>query len=132
MAFMPQEKKKEIHRELKAALKGFPHKLRWSLAVRHHSTLVLTVREGDIDPFADRVPDRWSQPMREEGYVDVNVYHWHRHFTGATFAFLRIVLPILNRGNFDKSDPMTDYFHVGWYVDVRFGKWDKPYVKMES
>jgi hypothetical protein len=22
---------------------------------------------------------------------------------------------------------MTDYFDVGWYIDIKIGKWDKPY-----
>ena len=43
-------------------------------------------------------------------------------------AFLSEVIPAMNVGNFDNSDPMTDYFHVGWYVDVNLGRWDKPYV----
>jgi hypothetical protein len=30
-------------------------------------------------------------------------------------------------GNHDKSDVMTDYFNVGWYIDINIGKWDKPY-----
>jgi len=34
----------------------------------------------------------------------------------------------MNEGNHDNSDIMTDYFDVGWYISVRLGKWDKPYV----
>jgi len=34
----------------------------------------------------------------------------------------------MNIGNFDKSDAQTDYFHVGWYMSVNLGKWDKPYI----
>jgi len=34
----------------------------------------------------------------------------------------------MNIGNFDKSDVQTDYFHVGWYMSVNLGKWDKPYI----
>jgi hypothetical protein len=33
----------------------------------------------------------------------------------------------MNDGNFDKSDIQSDYFHVGWYVSVNIGKWNKPY-----
>ena len=33
----------------------------------------------------------------------------------------------MNAENFDKSDPMTDYFHVGYYISVRIGSYDKPY-----
>ena len=31
-------------------------------------------------------------------------------------------------GNFDNSDPQSDYFSVGWYTDINVGKWNKPYV----
>jgi hypothetical protein len=31
--------------------------------------------------------------------------------------------------NFDKSDSMTDYFHVGYYVHMEVGTWEKPFVK---
>jgi hypothetical protein len=29
--------------------------------------------------------------------------------------------------NHDNSDIMTDYFDVGWYVNIYVGKWNKPY-----
>jgi len=28
---------------------------------------------------------------------------------------------------FDNSDPMTDYFHTAYYVDVNIGKWNQEY-----
>jgi hypothetical protein len=34
----------------------------------------------------------------------------------------------MNAGNWDKSDIQTDYFDVGWYIDVNVGRWDKPYA----
>jgi hypothetical protein len=34
----------------------------------------------------------------------------------------------MNMGNHDNSDIMTDYFDVGWYVDVNIGLWNKPYI----
>ena len=30
-------------------------------------------------------------------------------------------------GNHNNSDISTDYFDVGWYIDINIGKWDKPY-----
>jgi hypothetical protein len=33
----------------------------------------------------------------------------------------------MNTGNWDESDIQTDYFNVGWYVDVKIGSWQKPY-----
>jgi hypothetical protein len=30
-------------------------------------------------------------------------------------------------GNHDNSDIQSDYFDVGWYVEVNIGKWNKAY-----
>ena len=50
-----------------------------------------------------------------------------RHFSGRVLEFLTKVIRVLNGGNHDNSDAMVDYFDVGWYVDVRFGRWKNPY-----
>jgi hypothetical protein len=31
-------------------------------------------------------------------------------------------------GNHDRSDIQSDYFDVGWYVDINIGRWNKPYA----
>lgn len=36
---------------------------------------------------------------------------------------------IINNGNHNKSDLMTDYFDVGWFTDLEIGSWDKPYIQ---
>jgi hypothetical protein len=33
----------------------------------------------------------------------------------------------MNVGNHDRSDIQSDYFDVGWYVDVNVGAWNQPY-----
>ena len=33
----------------------------------------------------------------------------------------------MNIGNHDNSDLQTDYYDVGWYVNLQFGRWNKPY-----
>jgi hypothetical protein len=119
MAYINQDKKKELQPLVKAILARYG--LKGSLSINHHSTLVLTIQSGDIDFFGDCNFDR-------DGYMDVNNYWYHEHFTGRSLLFLDDILPVLNRGNHDNSDLMTDYFDVGWYVDIKIGKWDKPYI----
>jgi hypothetical protein len=41
------------------------------------------------------------------------------------------ILAAINSENHDNSDIMTDYFDVGYYVDIRFGRWDKPFKVIE-
>ena len=66
--------------------------------------------------------------IRKNQSLDVNPYHYKDHFSGRALKFLQEVMPIMNDGNWDKSDIQTDYFNVGWYVDVNIGRWNKPYA----
>lgn len=128
MAYMPQDKKKAIEVVVKAICKR--HGVKATVAVRHHSTLVLNIASGSIDFFGDRNRDRWSPERLAEPptNIDVNPYYWREDFTGAALALFAEIFPVLNDGNHDHSDLMTDYHDVGWYVDVNVGRWDKPYL----
>tara|TARA_S200002703_G_scaffold50838_1_gene44208 strand:+ start:2684 stop:3106 length:423 start_codon:yes stop_codon:yes gene_type:complete len=131
MAYMDQSRKKVIAAGLKPILAKYG--VKGSLSVRNHSTIVLTIREGNLTPFEDYIPRDNGKPfmladrMYERDHINVNPYHYERHFDGQTLEFLRETFTVLNNGNHDRSDIMSDYFDVGWYVDVAFGKWDKPY-----
>ena len=126
MAYMSQDKKKELAPKIKSICKKYGVKA--SLGVHHHSTLVLNINSGSVDFFGDATERaNVSDYNLRDGYYDVNQYWYKEHFTGQALAFLSEVIPAMNAGNFDKSDIMTDYFHVGWYVDVNVGRWNKPY-----
>jgi len=122
MAYMSQEKKKEIAALLKAA--KINKSLKYSLAVRNHSTIVMNIYSGNID-FLESF-NRISG--RNDNYIDVNPYHYKRMFDGEALEILQKIFACLNDGNYDNSEPMVDYFDVGWYVDVKVGNWDRPYV----
>lgn len=124
MAYMSQERKKQIAQKLKQALKGSG--LKYSLAVNHHSTLVMTIISGPIDFYNDLVSSR--QAPLEKYNFGVNQYWYKEHYTGESLKILDTIIPILNEGNHDNSDIMTDYFDVGWYLDINVGRWNKPYI----
>ena len=65
--------------------------------------------------------------VQVNGYINVNEFHINEHFTGEPKEILEIANDCLNLNNFDKSDAMTDYFHVGHYVEINVGRWDKDY-----
>jgi hypothetical protein len=122
MAYMSQEKKAKIAPAVKAILKKYNVKA--SLAVRNHSTLVLNVKQGPIDFINDFGN---SEDAKKFG-IQVNPYWYHEHFVGKSKEFLTEVITAMNDGNHDRSDIQTDYFDVGWYVDVNIGQWNKPYA----
>ena len=132
MAYFSQDRKAQIAPKVKAILKKYG--IKGSLSVRHHSTVVLTLKSGKIDFIGDvnrtcgadhYQVARGFQPIR--GYTDVNPYHYRSHHSGRALAFLKEVMPVLNAGNHDNSDAMTDYFDVGFYVEIKIGKWNQPY-----
>lgn len=124
MAYVSQELKAKIAPKVKAILKKY--KVKGSLAVRNHSTLVLNIKEGALDMYKDYGN---TEDAAKFG-IQVNPYWYKDHFSGRTRAFLSEVIPAMNDGNWDKSDAQTDYFNVGWYIDVNIGKWNKPYAKV--
>jgi len=134
MAFVSQSLKKTLAPHIKAVCKKYGVKA--TLAVRNHSTLCLNVKSGVIDFIgnANEVCGRDHYQVsrgftpNKSGYDNVNVYHYKNHYSGAALKFLSEVIPLMNYGNHDNSDLMTDYFDVGWYVDVNIGKWDQPYI----
>jgi hypothetical protein len=123
---------------IKAVLKKY--KVKGSIAVNNHSTLVLNLKSGSIDfienaiatdaakASANKMTDDRIAYFRNEQYMDVNPYWYQEHFSGKALNFLREVFTAMNNGNHDNSDIQTDYFDVGWYVDVNIGKWNKPYT----
>lgn len=133
MAYVSQELKAKLAPTLRAICKKY--KVKASVAVRHHSTLVLNISQGEIDflgnynkicgakPREAHLP---FQPATKS--IDVNTYWYQEHFDGKALKFLQEIMAVMNQGNHDRSDIQSDYFDVGWYVDVNIGRWDKPYA----
>jgi len=132
MAYMSQEKKSKIAPTVKKILTKYG--VKGSLAVSNHMTLVLNVKSGPIDFIQNYNETVGNQPggfrlgSSAVDHVDVNPYWYQDHFSGNAKNFLKEILTAINDGNHDNSDPQTDYFDVGWYVDVNIGKWNKPYI----
>lgn len=133
MAYVSQELKSKLSPAIEAVCKKYG--IRASVAVRNHMTLCLNIKSGAIDFIgnSNRVcggdfyqVQRGFKP-NTTGYDQVNPYHFQNHYDGDARAFLTEVLAVMNDGNWDKSDIQSDYFNVGWYVDVNIGAWNKPY-----
>jgi hypothetical protein len=130
MAYIDNASVAQIRNELKATFPKFKFGVRKdnSMAVR------VTIKSGPTD-FSALFKDEYSQRKR---YIQVNTYHIDS-FYGEHADFLKQVVDIVktaparaegyhkNRGHYDNSDAMTDYFDVAYYLDVNIGAWDKPY-----
>ena len=135
MAYMSQEHKARLAPTIKAICKKY--NIKASLAVRNHSTLVLNVKQGDIDfigNYKECSLGRESAFVREQDIksIDVNPYWYKDHFSGRARDFLSEVIPAMYGPDyFDHSDAQIDYFHCSHYIDVNIGQWNKPYALLK-
>lgn len=132
MAYMNQEKKKEIAKLLKVKLKD--KDIKYSLAVSNHSTIVLNIKSGGVDFIGNYNKTNQDNPRHgfqnadtAKDYLSVNNYWIDEHFTGEAKEILEIANECLDLNNHNNNDVMTDYFDVGHYIDINIGKWNKPY-----
>lgn len=123
MAFMNQERKKFLQPRIKAILKKYG--LKGSLSVHNHSALVLTIKSGKIDFIGNYNKNHTERPAN--GYIQVNEYWLADNYTGIDLKCLQALKEAMNFGNHNNSDIQTDYFDVGWYVNIYIGRWNKPY-----
>jgi len=116
MAYVSQQDKAKLAPQIKKVLNKYG--MKGSISIRHHSTLVVTLQSGAIQ----------FDHSHGDGYTQVNVYHIDSHYEGHAKAFLLELLAAMKGPDwFDKSDAMTDYFHISHYTDINIGKWNKPY-----
>ena len=132
---MNQERKQKIAQALKPILAKY--KVKGSLSVRNHSSIVLTLKSGAIDFIgnSNRVcgndfyqVQRGFKPTTN-GYDQVNPYWFQDHYDGDAKAFLTEAFKALKSADwYDESNAMIDYFNIAYYVDINIGKWDSPYI----
>ena len=119
MAYVSKQDKAELAPAIKAVLNKYD--MKGSISVRHHSTLVVKIKQGAID-FADHF-------THGEGYIQVNEYWIDQHYAGIHRAFLNELLAAMKGPKyFNEDDSMTDYFHRSHYTDINIGAWNKPYA----
>ena len=110
MAYITKE---QVAAKRKALNELFPKKDGWKISVvrEDHSSINVCFLAG---------PVQFSDSERTQ----INHYHIDSY---ENKELLKKALDIINEGNFDKSDPTTDYFYVGFYVNVSQGRYGQPF-----
>ena len=136
MAYMNQEKKQAFAAELKKLDILKKHNVKYSLAVRNHSTIVCNIKSADLDFIADfknTVKNNRADYLDNLNYeikdIQVNTYWLDSHHSGECLEVLQAIKNVLyGQGYYNNSDAMVDYFDVAYYVDINIGKWNKPFT----
>jgi hypothetical protein len=119
MAYVSDEKMKQVREDLKKALPGW----KFSVTKHHHSSVCVAVMAGPLE-------------MNEQGEAQINHYHIEssvKHYeipqAEEWVKVLEKIRDIVLVGHWDESDSQTDYFNCAFYYDINIGKWDKKYIK---
>lgn len=134
MAYVSKEMKAKAAPIIKAICKKYGVKA--SLAVRHHSTLVLNIKSAKIDFIASANRMRAEEAARGRpvygeivDHIQVNEYYTDTSYDGKAREFFAEVIPALYGPDyFNDDDSQTDYFHRSHYIDINVGQWNKPFV----
>jgi hypothetical protein len=109
MAYINAQETAQIRNALKAA---FPT-IKFSVRKEHSMALHVAVLKGNLDLQDGQI---------NQYYLDDTSHP----------EFWKQVLDIIKNGSdrkwFDESDSMTDYFHIAFYINMRVGEWNKPYI----
>lgn len=128
MAYMSQEMKKQLAPQIKAVLKKYG--MKGSIAVDNYSVLVVNVKSGKLDILKNYV-EKASPQYEVKGSMSVNPFYIADLYSAESKDFLLELKDAMNSceeiQNHDNNDYMTDYFDVGWYININIGQWDKPF-----
>lgn len=130
MAYITQAQKKVIAAKMKEFM---PKDWKYSLSIDNHSSITCRVKSAPID-FTKELNDEYfnkNQNGIREGYYSANPHpSWLvLHFKeGEVLNTILKIIEALNTDNYDNSDSMTDYFDVGHYIHLEFGRWNKPFI----
>ena len=113
MAYITKEQIKEKKQKI---VDAFPRKDGWKFSVHnnHYSQISVTILEGPVEFNFEN----------DSRHIQINKFNPKWYWNS---GILKFIINIINEGNYNNSDSMTDYFDVGWYTSLEIGQWDKPY-----
>lgn len=136
MAYVDQSVIDDVRAELKVLNKKYGMKA--TASGKGTSSLTITISSGPLD-FLSQIKGYYAgmqflgqsysvQDWQELRGCAFNHYHDEDKYTGKEQEYLKEIKRIVYKHHWDDSDVMTDYFSCAYYIHIRFGKWDKPYI----
>ena len=139
MAYISQQDKKELMPGIKKVLKTY--NMKGTVSIRHHSTLIVTLSEGELDLIRvenDIRRERHARNNYGELYLVDSTFNQSYHQLNKfvelgehlVHNFYQNMFKAMKGDKwFDKSDIMTDYHHIAYYCYIDVGRSKlKPYI----
>lgn len=138
MAYVSQE----IISKARVALKDLnkEYGVKATLSGKGTSSLHLKISEGKIDFVSNHCKmiikngkyildeKEFITYLEENKNVTINHYYIDHAFDSIALEYLEKAKAIMMVDHFDYSDIQSDYFNCAFYINMRIGTWDKPYV----
>jgi len=136
LAYISQTEKKELAPAIKKVLKAYG--MKGTLSINHYSTLAVNLKKGSLDLIGaaqkknNIYSERHGRPVTNIGsYYQANAYSVETAYDQIDSKigqfYKDLVKAMKGTKWFDKSDLMTDYHYIAYYLNINVGKWDKPY-----
>ena len=121
MAYISTEEVKVIREELK---KNFPSRLGWKLSIvrRDYLSLSISIIKAPFELRNDQ----------KNAYEEVNQYWIESRENKQSIPPLKKIFEIANKNNYDRSDVQSDYFDVGYYLNISIEHFGKPFTPNEA
>ena len=127
MAYITKEEVAAIRAALKAE---FGASWKFSVTLENYSGVRIAVMESPLD-FAAASIGRDADGNRRDlssGHCSINEWRLDSHWSGEALVALQKISEIAHsQGWYDRSDRMTDYFDIAYFIWLSIGRWDKPY-----
>jgi len=123
MAYIDQQRKGILEVEIK---KVMPPNWKYTLKIRHHSTFVMTIRQADVDLIKENFVSQ-NRDKGELDYIALNEHNLQGHYSDKLLKIFEGIKGAMMIGNHDNSDIQSDYFDVGWYIDINIGEYKSPF-----
>ena len=126
MAYMNQEIKAVIKANLDKILK--PLGIKYSLRVRHHSSITCTIQSSPIDFIGDCIGIE-----QDTEYLQCNLYWIENHYKNPSKdIILKIREALCSADYYSDYYYQIDYDDTAYYYYLHFGAWDKPFIVTQS
>lgn len=128
MAYINQEGKKKVAIAMNKVAQKYG--LKFSLSIRHHSTLVCKIKSGKVDFIGNfNENQRDDERKIERGYFELSEYSLDSKYSGQVLECVKEIISALKSADwYDDSDIQTDYFNTAYYIDIKVGEYDAPYI----
>lgn len=134
MAYISQAMKAELAPGIRAVFTKY--KVKGSISIDHHSQLVVTLREGELDFIGEANRSNREYALRRgerfhevQGNYQANAYRPGDYVDSTVGEFFK-ELSAAMRGQlwYDRSDIQSDYFDTAYYLAINVGRWDRAYI----